>query len=510
MKYRSAIILLTATGNLAVFLAGCGQERPGGSVHCSERRAVVFPDYAGVVIPPNIAPLNFVILEKGRRFQVVIRSPEGDSIVIAGRKPGIVIPESQWRSLLRNAAGKELSFEVSARASDGWIRYRPFTDTVAAEPIDRYLVYRKINICVKWMNMGIFERDVGSFGERPLMSTGDMPGACMNCHSFRQGRPDGMAVQLRSRELGTPLVLLLSEKGGRSVQAVDTKTGFTSGRAGFTAWHPSAPIMVFSVNSFTMLYHTAAREVREVFDQASDLALYRTGSCTVEPIACAAAPDRVETMPEWSPDGRCLYFCSGPQIDKKSYTNLRCDLMRVSWDAGTDSWGRLDTVMTAARAGGSITQPRVSPDGRKVLLTLSSRSDFPVHQAQSHLFLLTLDSGTASVIDSTGDFNDAWHGWSSNGRWIVFSSKRMDRRFSRPFFRYVDKSGAVHKPFVLPQRDPSFYRSCILAYNIPELVTGRVSVARPAITPSLLKKGKKKAAAPVSGPPVNHPAGDAE
>ena len=71
---------------------------------------------------------------------------------------------------------------------------------------------------------------------------------------------------------------------------------------------------------------------------------------------------------------------------------------------------------------------------------------------------------------------DTWHSWSSNSRWIAFSSKRLDGRFARPFFSYVDQTGKVYKPFVLPQKDPTFYDSLVRVYNMPELVRNKVSI----------------------------------
>jgi len=73
---------------------------------------------------------------------------------------------------------------------------------------------------------------------------------------------------------------------------------------------------------------------------------------------------------------------------------------------------------------------------------------------------------------------DSFHSWSSNSRWIVFSSKRDDGLFARPYFSYLDADGKAHKPFVLPQEDPTYYDSCIRTYNAPELATAPVPASR--------------------------------
>ena len=56
------------------------------------------------------------------------------------------------------------------------------------------------------------------------------------------------------------------------------------------------------------------------------------------------------------------------------------------------------------------------------------------------------------------------------------SSKRRDGLFSKVYFSYFDEDGKAHKPFLLPQKDPAFYDSCIETFNVPELVKGPVPV----------------------------------
>lgn len=57
------------------------------------------PDYDGVVIPANIAPLNFIIEELGFGYVVEIHSAKGSSITTGGNSPAIKIPLRQWRNL---------------------------------------------------------------------------------------------------------------------------------------------------------------------------------------------------------------------------------------------------------------------------------------------------------------------------------------------------------------------------------------------------------------------------
>jgi hypothetical protein len=72
---------------------------------------------------------------------------------------------------------------------------------------------------------------------------------------------------------------------------------------------------------------------------------------------------------------------------------------------------------------------------------------------------------------------ESYHTWSSNSRWLVFSSRRDDGVYTRPFFAHVNADGKFDKPFELPKADPDFHRQFMKCYNIPEFMRGPVSIA---------------------------------
>lgn len=74
------------------------------------------------------------------------------------------------------------------------------------------------------------------------------------------------------------------------------------------------------------------------------------------------------------------------------------------------------------------------------------------------------------------DETESYHSWSSNGRWLVFSSKRGDGLTARPYFAYFGSSEEVGKPFVLPQRDPTLYERMVKTFNRPELIVGKINI----------------------------------
>ena len=75
------------------------------------------------------------------------------------------------------------------------------------------------------------------------------------------------------------------------------------------------------------------------------------------------------------------------------------------------------------------------------------------------------------MTGANSDDTESFHNWSTNSRWLVFSSRRDDGLFTRPYFCHVDAKGVVSKAFMLPQRNPRrFYRERFLSFNVPDFV----------------------------------------
>ena len=71
---------------------------------------------------------------------------------------------------------------------------------------------------------------------------------------------------------------------------------------------------------------------------------------------------------------------------------------------------------------------------------------------------------------------ESYHSWSSNSRWIVFSSRRDDGSYTRPYFTYFNEKGGETKPFILPVEDPEEHILRLKSYNIPELTVEPVKI----------------------------------
>lgn len=438
------------------------------------------PDYIEIVIPPNIAPLNFLVKEPATQYFVKIYSTTGEAIDVVSRTAGITIPIRPWKKLLTANRGNKLYFDVyTSNQTNQWTRFKTITNTIAKDNIDPYLVYRKIrSVHSSWKRMGIYQRNLQNFEESLILDNRFHEGVCLNCHAFANNRTDKMSIGFRSLKYGSSALLV--EDGA----AKKLGTKFT-----YTAWHPSGRLVAYSYNKVRQFFHSARGEVREVVDLDSLLAYYLTDSRTIKTPAALSKKDRLETYPTWSPDGRYLYFCSAPilwsdrnKVPPQRYDEVKYDLLRISYDLEKDQWGELETVISAEDTGLSILEPRISPDGRWLLCCMSDYGSFPVHYQSSDLYLMDLKAAEQTGrfeykrLDINSDQSESWHSFSSNSRWVAFSSKRDYGLFTRSYFSYIDEQGKVHKPLIMPQKDPAFYDSCIKTFSVPELVTEPVKV----------------------------------
>ena len=85
---------------------------------------------------------------------------------------------------------------------------------------------------------------------------------------------------------------------------------------------------------------------------------------------------------------------------------------------------------------------------------------------------------------------ESYHSWSSNGRWVVFSSRRYDGNYTRPFIAHIDNNGHSSKPFELPCEDPDYHRQFLKCYNVPEFMRGPVTISPQQFADAMKQEAK--------------------
>lgn len=440
----------------------------------AEKEPEIFPDYSGVTIPVNIAPLNFMLVSPHQEAYACF-SGGGDPFDVKARQGSFTIPSGKWKKLLQASAGKTIQVTVLVKEKNEWIQHPPFQMEVATDPVDSYLAYRLIEPGYElWNQMGIYQRNLENYAQTPIIENKMTGKNCMNCHSFCMQNPEKMLFHMRATYPGTMLV------DGNKIEKLNTKTDRTLSSLVYPSWHPSGKYVAFSVNSTKQAFHLNHKNRIEVFDEASDVVVYDAEKHEIVTSSLLTSPHAFETFPTFSPDGKTLFFCTAQaQSMPADYEEVKYSLCSISFDPATRRFGAsVDTLYRAESGGKSASFPRVSPDGRYLLYTLSGFGNFSIWHKDADLYRVDLETGENIPMDEWNSADvESYHSWSSNSRWVVFSSRRIDGLYTRPYLAYLSAGGKAGKPFLLPQKDPRFYDRLMKSYNIPEFITGKVKVS---------------------------------
>ena len=467
---------------VATMLVACGHKIPENFWEKNELPNI-YPDYTNVTVPVNMAPLTFQI--DGKADDVVARLSVGKDEVICG---GLQIqPDADdWRRLAETAAkGDSIKVEVYVEQDGSWTRFKPFNIYVSPDSIDSYISYRLIPPSyVTYEELTINQRCLENYDESVIydnmLCSEGAKGQCINCHNYQQYNPERMQFHARQNMGGT----VIAYDG--TVKKINMRNDSILSAGVYPTWHPWLPLIVYSTNMTGQIFHSVNPNKIEVFDSESDLIAYDVNKNEVTNIE--NDPTEMECFPFWAPDGKTLYYCSAhfeysdTVSDKgKEFVahteEAKYNLYKKSFNPETMQFGPRELVFAADSIDKSATLPRVSPDGRYLMFTMAKYGVFHIWHHDAELWIMDLQTGVARNMEEINSPDtESYHSWSSNGRWVMFSSRRYDANYTRPFIAHVDANGRGSKPFELPCANPDHHRQLLKSYNVPEFMRGPVII----------------------------------
>lgn len=478
MKSAASKLCVLIFFTVAIYFFSC-QSETCTNVEEIKRTPVINPDYTNITIPCNIAPLNFAIKESGKDFKVNILSGEDLEIFeIKSSNGDIQFPEKKWKKILDENNGAELKIKIRCLSENGNVckEYEPFTINISTDSIDSYLVYRIIHPgYYSWSNIKIEQRSLANFHTESVVENQLIEKNCVNCHSFNKNNPDEFLMHIRGSKGGTYF------SQGNKIIKTDLKTKNMPGGATYPAWHPGGRFVAFSSNQVRQSFYAHQAKSIEVYDLISSLILYDRHTNEITNITTQDTLNPLQTFPTWSPNGKYLYFCRAVQDkikanrDLNDIRNIHYNLARKKFHEKTKTFGETEIVFDASAKNKSVSFPKISPNGKYLVFTLQDYGTFSIWHEEADLYIINLQTNKVSELKVNSIKTESYHAWSSNGKWLVFSSKRMDGRSARPFFAHIDSTGKAGKPFVLPQKKSSHYLQMLESFNIPELISDKIN-----------------------------------
>lgn len=438
-----------------------------------DQQPSIYPDYIGVTIPVDIAPLNFNVMGKDiDRVDVLVKGSKGGEIHTNGAYADFDIDE--WHQLTEQNKDGELRITVCARKDGEWMQYQEFKIFVSPYPLtDWGVTYRRIAPGYEvGGDIGMYQRNIHTFDEYAMLRESALPSRCMNCHTANRTDPRQLTLQIRGEGGGT-----LIQIDGKQ-HWLDTKTDTTKAAGSYAYWHPSGNYCAYATNAVHQSFFVGRGQRIEGYHNFSNVVLLDVRSNELILAPELMTESDLEIFPAFSHDGKYLYYSTSKACQVPAeYLKVKCSICRIGFDAEKGQFShKVDTLLNGQQDDRSYTLARPSYDGRWLMYNVSSRSNFPVFQPDADLWLMDLRTGKTRPLSEVNSKDvESYHNWSSDSHWFVFASKRENGMFAQLFFASIDDQGHISKPFLLPQRNPrKFYTEMFDSYNVADFTKTKV------------------------------------
>ena len=494
---------VAATLLVAVLLALSG----GGAARAAEAVAAnVPPEQAaplhitypaeGTLFPPDIvAPTVTWDDTTGRsdRWSVAVRDASGAEIaretVDAPRwRPS----EDVWRTIKEKSRERDAEVivtavhasEPAATVASAKVRIRTSKD-----PVGDALFYREVPLPflkavqdpskIRW-RFGTIDQENG-----PPIVLQNLP-VCGNCHSFADdGSVLGLDVDY-GNDKGGYGILPVTKNMVMNDEKIITWSDYRRDDGDVTFGllsrvSPTGRYVISTVKDRSVFVAIPDLMISQLFFPIKGiLVVYDRDTRTFAALPGADDPEYVQTNPVWSPDGKEIVFArakahhvdrieqmNGALLDAKDVPEFtvdkrpfRYDLYRMPFNDGKG--GTPVPVAGASNDGMSNYFPKYSPDGKWIVFTKSE--SYMLLQLDSELWIVPAKGGDARRLTYNTPRMNSWHSWSSNSRWLVFSSK-VNGPYTQLFLTHIDENGNDSPPVLLER-----FTSTDRAANIPEFV----------------------------------------
>src|SRR5262245_60436326 len=460
-----------------------------------EHLRISYPAEGTLFPPDSVAPTVVWADETAHvdRWTVVVRDDTGADVLAASvDAPRWRPSEDEWRTIKQRSAERDAEVAVA-----GVDRADPATTLSSArvrvrtskDPVGDALFCREVPLPfltavqdpsrIRW-RFGTIDMQDG-----PPIVLQNLP-VCGNCHSFADnGSVLGLDVDYGN------------DKGAYAIMSVDKHMLLNDEKiitwADYKREDGELTFGLLSRVSPTGRYVVSTVKDRSVFVAIPDLmisqlffpikgilVIYDRETKKFSALPGADDPKYVQSNAVWSPDGKELVFArttayrperlaqqNSALIDEKDVPEFvvekkpfRYDLYRIPFNDGKG--GKPEPVRGASGNGMSNYFPKFSPDGKWIVFTKSK--SYMLLQPDSELYIIPAKGGVARRLRYNTPRMNSWHSWSSNSRWLVFSSK-VNTAYTQLFLTHIDDDGNDTPPVLLER-----FTSSDRAANIPEFV----------------------------------------
>ncbi len=445
------------------------------------------------LFPPEIVPPQFRWEDRtpgverwSVHFGELGKAPRAFATSDPQWRPG----EADWALMKRLSTPAALTVTIAGLDGNGAVvSSQALRIRTSKDPVGDSIFYREVPLPfidavqdpsrIRW-RFGALD-----YPQRPPVVLTDLP-VCGNCHSFSgDGGVLGLDVDY-GNDKGGYAILPIEKDMILNDEKIITWSDYRreDGEATFgllSQVSPDGRYVISTVKDRAVFVATPGIEYSQLFFPVKGiLVVYDTQTGQYTPLPGADDPAYVQSNPTWSPDGRHVVFARARVYDKPSLTEasgilldqhdvpefvedgepFKFDLYRVPFNNGRG--GVAEPIEGASHNGRSNFFAKYSPDGQWIVFTQAD--NYMLLMPDSELYIIPAQGGQARRLRANTPNMNSWHSFSSNGKWLVFSSKAFTP-YTQLFLTHIDAQGRSTPPVVLDHfTDPD------RAANIPEFV----------------------------------------
>ena len=448
----------------------------------------------GTLFPPDIVAPTFVWSDKTAGvtiWTVLLRfDDKGDVLRFPTTEPRWRPSVADWAEIKRRSVRRDAEVAIvgvgpgEKAVSSASVRFRTSTD-----PVGDSIFYREVPLPfisavqdpsrIRWRFGGVDSQTA------PPIVLENLP-VCGNCHSFSgDGGVLGLDVDY-GNDKGAYAILPVSRQMVLNDEKIITWSDYKKGDGEATFGllsqvSPDGRYVISTVKDRAVFVATPDIWFSQLFFPIKGiLVVYDTEKGTFKALPGADDPEYVQSNPTWSRDGKSIVFARTKAYKKDVVANatsvllsekdvpefvnnkepFKFDLYRVPFNDGRG--GKAEPIEGASHNGKSNYFAKFSPDGKWIIFCKAE--NYMLLMPDSELYIIPAEGGEARRLRANTPRMNSWHSWSSNGRWLVFSSK-ANTAYTQLFLTHIDEQGESTPPVVLDR-----FTGSDRAANIPEFV----------------------------------------
>ena len=446
------------------------------------------------LFPPEIVAPTFVwhdATDGVEKWEVLFRFDNTDEVLRFPTAESLWRPsKTDWAEIKRRSVERDAQVAIVGVGADAKlvsaasVRIRTSTD-----PVGNSIFYREVPLPfiaavqdptrIRW-RFGTIDSETA-----PPVVLENLP-VCGNCHSFSgDGSVLGLDVDY-ANDKGSYAILPVSSQIVMNDEKIITWSDYKKDDGDATYGllsqvSPDGRYVISTVKDRAVFVATPGIEFSQLFFPIKGiLVVYDTRTGKYQPLPGADDPRFVQSNPTWSPDGKSIVFARSKAYQKDSIANatsvllsekdvpefvkdkqpFKFDLYRIPFNGGRG--GRAEPIEGASHNGKSNYFAKFSPDGKWIVFCKAE--NYMLLMPDSELYIIPAAGGEARRLRANTRLMNSWHSWSSNGRWLVFSSK-ANTPYTQLFLTHIDENGDSTPPVVLER-----FTGTDRAANIPEFV----------------------------------------